>query len=162
MAYKLEFSKRFDKQFSKLDKSTQRYLFNWLIKNVDNVENPRYSGKSLTGNKTGLWRYRIGNYRVIADINDGRCVILALEVGTETIFTNRGYTMKYLRRELNQVEKEYLKQFGQDSLNRVVLHDPNTKDKQEVQDTIDILKDAMAKNKPLEQVPEDMWKLIEF
>ena len=74
MAYKLEFSKRFDKQFSKLDKSTQRYLFNWLIKNVDNVENPRYSGKSLTGN-------RIGNYRVIADINDGRCVILALEVG---------------------------------------------------------------------------------
>ncbi len=81
MAYKLEFSKRFDKQFSKLDKSTQRYLFNWLIKNVDNVENPRYSGKSLTANKTGLWRYRIGNYRGIADINDGRCVILALEVG---------------------------------------------------------------------------------
>ena len=70
--------------------------------------------------------------------------------------------MKYLRRELNQVEKEYLKQFGQDSLDRVVLHDPNKKDKQEVQATIDILKDAMAKNKPLEQVPEDMWKLIEF
>lgn len=81
MAYKLEFSKRFDKQFSKLDKSTQRYLFNWLIKHVDNVENPRYSGKSLTGNQTGLWRYRIGNYRVIADINDNRCIILALEVG---------------------------------------------------------------------------------
>ena len=70
--------------------------------------------------------------------------------------------MKYLRRELNQVEKEYLKQFGQDSLDRVVLHDPNTKDNQDLQDTIDILKDAMAKNKPLEQVPEDMWKLIEF
>ena len=70
--------------------------------------------------------------------------------------------MKYLRRELNQVEKEYLKQFGQDSLNRVVLHNPNTKDKQEVQDTIDILKDAIAKNKHLEQVPEDMWRLIEF
>ena len=33
--------------------------------------------------------------------------------------------MKYLRRELNQVEKEYLKQFGQDSLNRVILHDPD-------------------------------------
>ena len=70
--------------------------------------------------------------------------------------------MKYLRRELNQVEKEYLKQFGEDSLNRVILHDPNTKDKQEVQDTIDILKEAIAKNKPLEQVPEDMWNLIEF
>lgn len=81
MVYKLEFSKRFDRQFSKLDKSTQRYIFNWLIKHLDNVENPRYSGKSLTGNKQGLWRYRIGNYRVIVDINDTNCVIIAVEVG---------------------------------------------------------------------------------
>ena len=81
MVYKLEFSKRFDRQFSKLDKSTQRYIFNWLIKHLDNVENPRYCGKSLTGNKQGLWRYRIGNYRVIADISDTNCVIIAVEVG---------------------------------------------------------------------------------
>lgn len=81
MVYKLEFSKRFDRQFSKLDKSTQRYIFNWLIKHLDNVENPRYSGKSLTGNKQGLWRYRIGNYRVIADISDTNYVIIAVEVG---------------------------------------------------------------------------------
>lgn len=81
MVYKLEFSKRFDRQFSKVDKSTQRYIFNWLIKHLDNVENPRYSGKSLTGNKQGLWRYRIGNYRVIVDISDTNCVIIAVEVG---------------------------------------------------------------------------------
>ena len=81
MVYKLEFSKRFDRQFSKLDKSTQRYIFNWLINHLDNVENPRYSGKSLTGNKQGLWRYRIGNYRVIVDISDTNCVIIAVEVG---------------------------------------------------------------------------------
>jgi len=81
MVYKLEFSKRFDRQFSKLDKSTQRYIFNWLIKHLDNVENPRYSGKSLTSNKQGLWRYRIGNYRVIVDISDTNCVIIAVEVG---------------------------------------------------------------------------------
>ena len=81
MVYKLEFSKRFDRQFSKLDKSTQRYIFNWLIKHLDNVENPRYSGKSLTGNKQGLWRYRIGNYRVIVDISDTNCMIIAVEVG---------------------------------------------------------------------------------
>jgi len=81
MVYKLEFSKRFDRQFSKLDKSTQRYIFNWLIKHLDNVENPRYSGKSLTGNEQGLWQYRIGNYRVIVDISDTNCVIIAVEVG---------------------------------------------------------------------------------
>ena len=81
MVYKLEFSKRFDRQFSKLDKSTQRYIFNWLIKHLDNIENPRSSGKSLTGNKQGLWRYGIGNYRVIVDISDTNCVIIAVEVG---------------------------------------------------------------------------------
>ena len=86
MVYKLEFSKRFDRQFSKLDKSTQRYIFNWLIKHLDNVENPRYSGKSLTGNKQGLWRYRIGNYRVIVDLSDTNCVIIAVEVGHRKFF----------------------------------------------------------------------------
>ena len=70
--------------------------------------------------------------------------------------------MKYLRRELNQVEKEYVKQFGEDSLNRVILHDPDTKDKQEVQDTIDILKEAIAKNKPLEQVQRICGSLLSF
>ena len=92
MVYKLEFSKRFDRQFSKLDKSTQRYIFNWLIKHLDNVENPRYSGKSLTGNKQGLWRYRIGNYRVIVDISDTNCVIIAVEVGhRKFIYKQRSY-----------------------------------------------------------------------
>ena len=92
MVYKLEFSKRFDRQFSKLDKSTQRYIFNWLIKHLDNVENPRYSGKSLTGNKQGLWRYRIGNYRVIVDISDTNCVIIAVEVGhRKFIYKERSY-----------------------------------------------------------------------
>ena len=47
MVYKLEFSKRFDRQFSKLDKSTQRYIFNWLIKHLDNVENSLGGTESL-------------------------------------------------------------------------------------------------------------------
>ncbi|MFQ8978526.1 MAG: type II toxin-antitoxin system RelE family toxin [Veillonella sp.] len=64
-----------------LNSINQRDAITWWLIKVDNVENPRYLGKSLTGNKTGLWRYRIGNYRVIADINDDRCIILALEVG---------------------------------------------------------------------------------
>ena len=54
--------------------------------------------------------------------------------------------MKYLRRELNQVEKEYVKQFGEDSLNRVILHDPDTKDKQEVQDTSKLSSDKVLSN----------------
>ena len=81
MVYKLEFSKRFDRQFSKLDKSTQRYIFNWLIKHLDNVENPRYSGKLFCGNKQDLLRYCIGNFRYIFDMCDTYCVNIAVYIG---------------------------------------------------------------------------------
>lgn len=52
-----------------------------MSKILNNVENPRYIGKALTGSKKGLWRYRIGSYRVICDINDKKLIILAMEVG---------------------------------------------------------------------------------
>ncbi|WP_211236547.1 type II toxin-antitoxin system RelE family toxin [Arthrobacter castelli] len=43
--------------------------------------NPRDSGKALVGDKGGLWRYRVGDYRVVCSIDDGQCSVLALEVG---------------------------------------------------------------------------------
>ena len=70
--------------------------------------------------------------------------------------------MKYLRRELKSSRKRILKTIWTRLVEPCRSPRSKYKDKQEVQDTIDILKEAMAKNKPLEQVPEDMWKLIEF
>lgn len=81
MRYSVETTTRFDKEFKKLDKYTQRMLKSWIEKNLMDCENPRQHGKSLVGNKKGQWRYRIGDYRLICDIQDNKMVILALSVG---------------------------------------------------------------------------------
>ena len=50
-------------------------------KNLVGTENPRLHGKGLTANRSGQWRYRIGDYRLICNINDNKLIILALSVG---------------------------------------------------------------------------------
>jgi mRNA interferase RelE/StbE len=81
MSYSVETTKRFDKEFKKLDRYTQMIIKSWIDKNLVNCENPRAHGKGLTSNRSGQWRYRIGDYRIICEIVDDRLVILALSVG---------------------------------------------------------------------------------
>ena len=81
MVYSVRFTQRFDKQFSKLDKQAQKLIFAWLNKHVHGSLNPRIYGKSLTGYRSGQWRYRIGDYRVLCQIQDDKMIVLALEVG---------------------------------------------------------------------------------
>lgn len=79
--YHLEVTDRFRKEFRKLDKYTQRILQAWINKNLKNTIDPRQFGKGLTANRTGQWRYRIGDYRLICLIEDDKLVILALSIG---------------------------------------------------------------------------------
>ena len=81
MTYGVETTARFNKEFKKLDKYTQRLIKAWIEKNLVGTEDPRRHGKGLTANRSGRWRYRIGDYRLICNIDDGRLVILALSVG---------------------------------------------------------------------------------
>lgn len=81
MSYRVETTPRFDKEFRKLDRYTQRMLKGWIEKNLMGADNPRSHGKGLTANRSGQWRYRIGDYRLICHIDDGKLVILALTVG---------------------------------------------------------------------------------
>lgn len=81
MNYKIETTAKFDKEFRKLDKYTMRMIKAWIEKNLVNCENPRIHGKGLTANRCGQWRYRIGDYRLICDIQDDKLIILALSVG---------------------------------------------------------------------------------
>ena len=60
---------------------TKKQIIAWIEKNLVNCDNPRVKGKGLTANRSGQWRYRIGDYRVIAEIDDNKIVILVLEVG---------------------------------------------------------------------------------
>lgn len=81
MTYSVETTARFDKEFKKLDRYTQRMLKSWIEKNLVGCSDPRLHGKGLTANRAGQWRYRIGDYRLICQIDDGKLVILALSVG---------------------------------------------------------------------------------
>lgn len=81
MKYTLETTPRFDREFKKLDKNTQKLIKGWITKNLEETENPREQGHDLKGNFKGLWRYRVGNYRIISQIQDNKLVILALSVG---------------------------------------------------------------------------------
>ena len=81
MSYHVETTARFDKEFKKLDKYTQQMIKSWIGKNLQKCENPRAHGKGLTANKSGQWRYRIGDYRLLCLIQDQELIILALTVG---------------------------------------------------------------------------------
>lgn len=81
MNYIVKTTPRFDKEFRKLDRYTMRMIKAWIEKNLVNCEDPRIHGKGLTANRSGQWRYRIGDYRIICQINDSELVILALSVG---------------------------------------------------------------------------------
>lgn len=79
--WRLVFSQRADKQLSKLDPGVRRIILRWLLKNIDGCSDPHVYGKCLTANKSGKWRYRIGDYRVLCEIQDEELVILAIEIG---------------------------------------------------------------------------------
>lgn len=81
MKWRIETTKVFDKEFKKLDHYTQLIIKGWITKNLMETDNPRSYGKALTGNLVGLWRYRIGDYRLIAKIKDDKFTILTISIG---------------------------------------------------------------------------------
>ena len=81
MKYSVETTTKFNKEFKKLDKYTQRMIKSWIGKSLVDCKNPRQQGKGLTANRRGHWRYRIGDYRIICLIEDDKLIITALTVG---------------------------------------------------------------------------------
>lgn len=81
MSYRFKTTARFDREFKRLDRYTQKMLKSWIVKNLVSCQDPREHGKSLTANRKGQWRYRIGDYRLICQIEDDCLIILALSVG---------------------------------------------------------------------------------
>lgn len=81
MTYRVETTSQFDREFSKLDRYTQKMIKAWITKHLIGCTDPRATGKALSSNRKGQWRYRIGDYRLICVIEDERLVILALNIG---------------------------------------------------------------------------------
>ena len=81
MTYRVEFTSAAKKELKKLDIYTQKIILLWLKKNLEGCTNPRVHGKPLSANRSGQWRYRIGDYRIIVKIEDGRLIILVIAIG---------------------------------------------------------------------------------
>lgn len=81
MSYQVEYTEQAIKELRKIDKHTQFFILAWIEKNLVDCENPRQHGKGLTANRSGQWRYRVGDYRIIAEIEDDKVIILVLTVG---------------------------------------------------------------------------------
>ncbi len=79
MAYRVEVSERAAKAVRKLDKTIAAKILDEL-EAVSRLDDPRSKGKPLTGNLAGLWRYRVGDYRIVCTIEDDILVVLVVDV----------------------------------------------------------------------------------
>ena len=69
------------RQITKLDRQGQKAILKFLRERLSSAQNLRQWGVALQGDNRGLWRYRVGDYRLICDIQDEKVVVLVLEVG---------------------------------------------------------------------------------
>ena len=81
MPWKIEYAETAKKQLLKLDKLAARRIVDFMDERVALSEDPRGMGKALKGPLGDLWRYRVGDFRVICDIQDGVLTVLVLQVG---------------------------------------------------------------------------------
>ena len=79
MVWRIEVSASARKQLGKLGHSEAKRIRDYLRIQIEPLENPRAFGKPLKG--SNLWRYRVGNYRLICDLRDGTLVVLVVRIG---------------------------------------------------------------------------------
>lgn len=78
--FTVEYEEKARKKIAKLDAPVRKRIKAWIDKNLEGCENPRAKGKPLDGEFAGQWRYRVGDWRIIAKIIDDKIIILVLNV----------------------------------------------------------------------------------
>ena len=79
--YVVEFEISAQRALKKMDRAQANIILAWIKKNLVGTDNPRRHGKALVYGHAGKWRYRVGDYRLIADISDEKITILILAIG---------------------------------------------------------------------------------
>ena len=79
--WKIEWDSKALKEAKKLDRDARKKIIEYLEKRVLASQNPYQFGKPLKGNKAGIWRYRVGNYRILCQIEDRALIVLVIAVG---------------------------------------------------------------------------------
>ena len=81
MLWQVEFLATAKRELKKLDNRWQLAILDYLEDEIAGLENLRSRGKALVGDKQGLWRYRVADYRIICEIRDAELVIVAITIG---------------------------------------------------------------------------------
>ncbi len=81
MVWRIELTATATKQLSKFDKVEAKRMTTFLSQRLAALENPRSLGKALTGPLGDLWRYRVGEHRIICEIQDGILCVLVVKIG---------------------------------------------------------------------------------
>jgi mRNA interferase RelE/StbE len=85
LAWQIEFDQSAKKELAKLDRQVARRLIDFLKSRVLNLRDPRSVGQALSGSTLGeFWKYRVGDFRIIASIQDDRMIVLVLRVGNRS------------------------------------------------------------------------------
>jgi mRNA interferase RelE/StbE len=81
VSWDYKFTERAIKQLGKLGPQASQRVIAFLDERIQNCEDPRQFGKALRGDLGEFWRYRVGDYRVLYQINDGELLVLVVKVG---------------------------------------------------------------------------------
>jgi len=81
LAWTVKLSDDAKRKLSKLDKPVQKRIATFLQTRIQGAENPRNTGKALQGRLSGLWRYRVGDYRLLCRLEDDALIVLVIEIG---------------------------------------------------------------------------------
>lgn len=79
--WRVEFHPAAARDLKRLGAETERLILRYLRTRIATTENPRRFGHALTGDLKGLWRYRVGDFRIVAVIEDDRFIVLVVTVG---------------------------------------------------------------------------------
>lgn len=80
-SYTVEYAAAAEKALKKMDKHVSGIIYDWIEKNLVGCENPRRFGDPLIEDLGDKWRYRVGDYRIVTEIEDDRVVILVVNIG---------------------------------------------------------------------------------
>jgi mRNA interferase RelE/StbE len=81
LAWRIEYTDSARQQLRHLDKQTAQRILDYMDERIAPLEGPRTAGKALAGPLGELWRYRVGGYRIICDIQDGALLVLVVRIG---------------------------------------------------------------------------------
>ena len=87
MGWRVEFSRQAEKDLAAIDRPKAMRVAKYLAE-IENLQDPRFRGKALTANMSGLWRYRVGDWRVLCRIEDGRLLVLVVQIGHRSAVYN--------------------------------------------------------------------------